>query len=88
MEDGTNKRTDRYGGSIENRSMQLLVEVLEAVSKIYPTNKIGVRLSPYGLFNDMYDSDPISLFTAVCTQMHELGIGYVQVIEPRSKYAC
>jgi N-ethylmaleimide reductase len=67
--------------------MRLLVENLEAASKIYPTNKIGVRLPPYGLFNDMSDSDPISLFTAVCTKIHELGIDYVNVIEPRSTHA-
>jgi len=86
LEDGTNKRTDKYGGSVENR-MRFLVEVLDAVCKVYPANKVGVRLSPYGLFNDMSDTDPVGLFTAVCTKMHELGIGYVHVIEPRSTHA-
>jgi N-ethylmaleimide reductase len=86
LEDGTNKRDDKYGGSVENR-MRFLVEVLKAVCQVYPANKVGVRLSPFGEFNDMQDSDPVGLFTAVCAKMQDLGLGYVHVIEPRSTNA-
>lgn len=83
LQDGSNKRTDAYGGSIENRA-RLLLEVIAAVSDIWDKQRIGVRLSPYGTFNSMNDSDPVKLFTYVLKQLSEAGIGYAHVIEPRS----
>ena len=53
----TNKRADRYGGAIENRA-RLLMEVVEAVSEVWDRDRVGVRLSPLGTFNDMSDDDP------------------------------
>jgi N-ethylmaleimide reductase len=83
LQDGSNKRQDGYGGSIENRA-RLLLEVVDAVTQVWSTNRVGVRLSPYGTFNDMSDSDPINLFTSVLAQLSARGIGYVHVIEPRA----
>ncbi len=49
---GTNQRADRYGGAIENRA-RLLMEVVEAVSEVWDADRVGVRLSPLGTFNDI-----------------------------------
>jgi N-ethylmaleimide reductase len=86
LQDKTNQRTDGYGGSIENR-MRLLGEVIESISKVYPSDRIGVRLSPYGSFNDMADSDPVALFTAVIQKLNGYHLSYVHMIEPRSTSA-
>ncbi|QWD99709.1 alkene reductase [Polynucleobacter sp. JS-Mosq-20-D10] len=86
LQDKTNQRIDGYGGSIENR-MRLLGEVIESITKVYPSDRIGVRLSPYGSFNDMADSDPVALFTAVIQKLNGYHLSYVHMIEPRSTSA-
>lgn len=82
LEDKTNQRTDRYGGSIENRA-RLLFEVLDAVATVWPLNRIGVRLSPYSDVGDVADSDPAALYTLVIRTLSERGIGYLHLIEPQ-----
>ena len=82
MQDGTNKRTDNYGGSIENRA-RLLLEVTDAVIQVWGKDRVGVRLSPYSTAQDMHDSDPVKLFTYVLEQLSKRGIVYAHVIEPR-----
>ena len=57
LRDGSNRRSDAYGGSVGNR-MRLLNEILDAVSEVWPAGRIGVRLTPENSFNDMVDSDP------------------------------
>jgi N-ethylmaleimide reductase len=86
LQDGSNQRVDQYGGSIENRA-RFLLEVVDAVSSVWGIDKIGVRLSPYGTFNDMKDSDPVALFTYVLAQLSQRSIAYVHLIEPRSSGA-
>lgn len=86
LQDKTNQRTDEYGGSVENR-VRLLGEVIESVAKVFPSERIGVRLSPYGSFNDMADSDPIALFNAVIQMLNGYQLSYVHMIEPRSTTA-
>lgn len=83
LRDGTNKRTDRYGGSIENRT-RFLLEVLEAVNSVFGAGRVGVRLSPFGTFNDMRDSDPIALFSHVLRELNDESIAYVHLIEARA----
>lgn len=83
LQDGSNQRTDKYGGSIENRA-RLLLEVVDAAISVFGSGRVGVRLSPYGTFNDMKDSDPVSLFTYVFEQLSKRNIAYVHVIEPRA----
>ena len=63
LRDGTNRRTDRYGGSAENR-VRFLLEVTEAVVAVWGADRVGVRLSPLGGFNGMSDSDPATTFGA------------------------
>ena len=82
MEYGTNKRTDAYGGSIENRA-RLLLEVVDVVVAVWGRDRVGVRLSPYGIANDMQDSDPVSLFTYVMEQLSKRQVVYAHMIEPR-----
>lgn len=86
LQDGSNRRTDAYGGSIENRS-RLLLEVVDGVARVWGAGRVGVRLSPYGTFNDMGDSDPIALFSYVLEQLNNRKIAYVHVIEPRATAA-
>ncbi len=86
LQDKTNQRTDQYGGSIENR-LRLLGEVIEAVAHVFQSDRIGVRLSPYGSFNDISDSDPIALFNAVMEKLNAYHLAYVHMIEPRSTTA-
>jgi N-ethylmaleimide reductase len=84
LEDKTNQRNDRYGGSIENRS-RLLFEVVDAVSEVWPIDRFGVRLSPFGDNGDIADSDPAALFAFVIDALAARGIGYLHLIEPRSR---
>jgi N-ethylmaleimide reductase len=86
LQDGSNVRTDNYGGSIENRT-QLLLEVVDAAIAVWGAGRVGVRLSPYGTFNDMKDSNPIALFTYVLQELEKRKIAYVHLIEPRATSA-
>jgi len=80
LRDGTNKRTDSYGGPIENRA-RLLFEVVEVVSRAIGAGRVGVRLSPAGAFNDMSDSDPEASFGYVAAQLGRRGLAYLHVFE-------
>lgn len=82
LEDTSNHRTDAYGGSIENRA-RLMLEVVDAVVEVWGKDRVGVRLSPFGKFLDMGDSNPVALFTYVLEKLSERGIAYVHVVEPR-----
>jgi N-ethylmaleimide reductase len=86
LQDGSNHRTDPYGGSIENRA-RLLLQAVDAAIDVFGKARVGVRLSPYGTFNDMSDSDPVALFSYVIQALNQRSIGYVHVIEPRSSSA-
>lgn len=80
LRDGSNQRTDRYGGLIENRA-RFLLEITEAVVKEWSCDRVGVRLSPYVAFNDMKDSDPIATFTYVAKALSQFNLAYLHVIE-------
>lgn len=86
LQDKTNQRADQYGGSIENR-LRLLGEVIEAVTKVFPADRVGVRLSPYGTFNDISDSDPVALFSAAIQKLNGYKLAYLHMIEPRATSA-
>ncbi len=81
LRDGTNQRTDAYGGSIENRA-RLLLEVTEAVVGVWGGDRVGVRLSPSGTFNDMSDSDPKATFGYAVEALNHFGLAYLHLIEP------
>lgn len=80
LRDGSNKRTDNYGGSFENRA-RLLMEVTKAVVQVAGADKVGVRLSPVNPFNDMKDSNPQALFNYVAEQLNQFGLAYLHAVE-------
>lgn len=82
LQDNSNKRTDIYGGSIENRS-RFLLEIVNAVISVWGSNRVAVRLGPSGRFGDMGDSNPEALFTHVARELDKLKIAYLHLIEPR-----
>jgi N-ethylmaleimide reductase len=80
LQSKTNHRTDQYGGSIENR-FRFLREVVEAVTSVWPANRVGVRLSPNGSFNDMGSPDYREQFTFVAQQLDRFGLSYLHVMD-------
>jgi N-ethylmaleimide reductase len=86
LQSHTNLRTDRYGGSIESRA-RLLLEITQAVIEVWGANRVGVRLSPYGIANGSGEADPMPLYTHVVRSLDRLGLAYLHFIEPRSSGA-
>jgi N-ethylmaleimide reductase len=82
LQDGTNKRTDAYGGSVEKRA-RLLLEITEAVVSVWGGDRVGVRISPGTKFNGMADSDPDATGAYVAEALNRFGLAYLHVIEPR-----
>lgn len=80
LRNGTNHRTDSYGGSIENRA-RLLLEVTEACAKAIGADRLGVRISPVSTAGDSHDSDPQPLFDHVVDRLSPLRLAYVHVVE-------
>jgi N-ethylmaleimide reductase len=80
LRDGSNQRTDNYGGSVENRT-RFLLEVTAAVTAVCGAERVGIRFSPSGTFNDMTDSDPTRLFRYVLEQLSHLGLAYVHIVD-------
>ncbi len=80
LKDGSNQRTDDYGGSIENRA-RLLLEVTRGVTDAVGGGKTGIRLSPVTPANDAKDSDPQPLFDYVVKQLATLNLAYIHIIE-------
>ncbi len=82
LRDGSNKRTDQYGGSMENRA-RFLFDILTAVSAVWSgseTGRIGLRLSPLNSYNSMIDSDPIAWSTWLAKELNRFALGYLHVM--------
>ena len=77
----SNLRTDKWGGSVENR-LRFMVRVIEEVGKIYGMSRVGIRFSPFGTFNDIHDADPLELYKAKLKAASALEVGYIHVIRP------
>ena len=84
LQDNSDKRTDRYGGTIENRA-RFLFEVVEALVTVWGADRVGVRIAPSGTFNGMADSNPRALFRYVAERLNDVKLAYLHVIEPRVK---
>ena len=80
QKDGSNHRTDAYGGSIENRC-RLTLEVADAILKILPPEQVGIRISPLGPTNDALDSNPQPLFDHLVKGLSARRLAYLHVIE-------
>lgn len=76
LQDSTNKRTDIYGGSIENRA-RLLLEVTDAVLEVWSKDRVGVHLAPRGDAHDMGDSNPLKTFSYVAQALGQRGIAFL-----------
>ncbi len=79
--DGTNLRTDEWGGAIENR-VRLPLDVTRAVIDVFGKERVGYRVSPTGAYNSMSDSDPRSTFSYLTERLNDLDIGYLHVVDP------
>jgi N-ethylmaleimide reductase len=86
LQSRSNQRTDQYGGSIENR-VRFLMAVTRAVIDVWGADRVGVRLSPYGVANDSGEADPMPLYTHAIQSLSPLGLAYLHFIEPRSSGA-
>ena len=84
LQDGSNNRTDVYGGSIENRA-RFLLEVTDAAISVWGGERVGVRIAPSGTYGSMVDSNPENTFGYVAKQLDRRGLAYLHVIEPRIK---
>lgn len=82
IQDVSNKRTDKYGGSIENRS-RFAVEVIGALVSAVGADKVGLRLSPWSDFQGMRMADPVPQFTHLITEVKKYKLAYLHVIESR-----
>ena len=80
LRDGSNQRTDNYGGSLENRT-RLLLEVTEAVCGVWGADRVGVRLSPLQPFNDMRDSNPRATFSHAVASLNAFDLAYLHITE-------
>jgi N-ethylmaleimide reductase len=80
LKDGVNKRTDMYGGSIENR-VRFALEVTDAILGIWDSNRVGMRISPVSPFNEATDSDPAKIFFPLVKALSRRGLAYLHVIE-------
>jgi N-ethylmaleimide reductase len=81
LRDGSNRRTDRYGGTAQNRA-RFLIEVIEAIVDEWGSERVGVRLSPTNPFNDMADSSPAATFATAVGELDRFALAYLHIVEP------
>lgn len=86
LKSSVNKRTDKYGGPIENRA-RFAVEVVCAVAEEVGADRTGIRVSPFGGFLDAEDEHPYALHTYLLEELNPLGLAYVHFIEPRALHS-
>ncbi len=82
LQDGTNRRTDAYGGSVENRA-RFSLELVEALLSVWGPGRLGVRVSPSGQWGAISDSDPEATFGYFAERLNRYPLAYLHVIEPR-----
>jgi NADPH2 dehydrogenase len=82
LQDTANHRTDRYGGSVENRS-RFAVEVVQAVVDAVGAERTGIRLSPWSDFQGMKMADPVPQFTDIIRKLKGFGLAYLHLVQSR-----
>ncbi len=80
LRDGTNQRDDEYGGSIKNRA-RFLFDILRGICGAIGSERIGVRLSPSGTFNDMHDSNPQKHFVYIAQKLNAFDLAYLHIVD-------
>lgn len=81
LRDGTNQRTDAYGGSVENRA-RFLLEATQVAVDVWGADRVGVRLSPSNTFNDISDSAPRETFGYAVKALNAFNLAYLHLLEP------
>jgi N-ethylmaleimide reductase len=81
IDSSTNRRDDRYGGTVENR-VRLLTEVVETVTEVWGPDRVGVRLSPLSTFNDISDDDPETTFGYLAEALNDYRLAYLHIVNP------
>jgi N-ethylmaleimide reductase len=84
LQDGSNRRTDRYGGSVEGRA-RFSLELVDALVSVWGQGRVGVRVSPSGQWGAISDSDPEATFGHFAERLNERPLAYLHIIEPRVK---
>ena len=79
LRDGTNCRTDDYGGAVRNRA-RLTLEVTVAIIKVWGADRVGICFSPGGVFNDMHDSNPLATFSHVLHELNRFNLAYAHLM--------
>jgi N-ethylmaleimide reductase len=82
LQDGSNRRTDAYGGPVENRA-RFLLEITQAAGSVWGGERVAVRLAPSGDWAGMHDSNPEATFGYVAEQLNRFGLAYLHIVEPR-----
>jgi len=80
LRDGSNRRSDRYGGTIANR-VRFLLEITDAVIDVFGADRVGVRLSPHARGDGIADSDPAAIFGCAAEALAARGVAYLHLIE-------
>ncbi|PSB04427.1 alkene reductase [Merismopedia glauca] len=80
LQSRTNQRSDRYGGSIPNR-YRFVREIVEAVLTVWSPNRLGIRLAPNGIYNDMGSEDFRETFLYVAEQLNTYGLAYLHLVD-------
>ena len=86
LQSRSNQRTDAYGGSIANRA-RLTLEVTRAVAEVWKPDRVGIRLSPFGVANDSGEAEPMPLYSHLIGELDRIGLAYLHLIEPRASGA-
>ena len=86
LQSRSNTRTDAYGGPIANR-VRFLLEVTGAAVEVWGADRVGVRLSPFGIANDSGEADPLPLYSFAIQELSKFGLAYLHLIEPRASGA-
>lgn len=81
LNDGTNQRTDKYGGAATNR-YRFILEILEGLLDIWGEDRVGIRLSPSGVRFGTFDSDPVQTYSGLVRKLNELPLAYLHLVEP------
>lgn len=81
LSSGTNRRTDAYGGSVENR-VRFVLELLDAMADEAGAGRVGIKIAPEKGFNDIVDDDPVETYTYLVDQLRGRGLAYLHVAGP------
>eukprot|EP01015_Nassula_variabilis_P010817 TRINITY_DN1880_c0_g1_i8.p1 TRINITY_DN1880_c0_g1~~TRINITY_DN1880_c0_g1_i8.p1 ORF type:complete len:342 (-),score=79.88 TRINITY_DN1880_c0_g1_i8:125-1150(-) len=85
LRDHTNRRQDQWGGSVENRT-RFCLEVVDQLVSVFGPNRVGVKVTPNGRYNDMFDSNPLKTYTYLAQQLSKKNIAYLHCAENDEDY--